>query len=612
MSGNGITLPFTIMCPQNNYASKDAIDGALSKIKELESKGLFKESFEMLWCLKENQTFSDKLSSRLYFYKLINYNFELLSNLYYYFKTYKKIPKIDFDFINTYILGSSKQPGFNFDKAKQLIKDLNHTQDGRLIAFREQLKKWLEEGEAIKPIIKLGGRQITTSEDNFTNEDIGKLLTITVPVNKDRLNFEVIINNQKEDLLNINLKAILSKTNPLIAEYELDISSLMTLVKIGDTFKIRAITNSSSFNYHPAGVGIFGPKKESSITFTRKINGVLPNSAHYPQNIQKLYEAFAEDIKEGKPVVTTLSLILWKDIAPEKNLYWTSGGGVYYYFKKYWKLEYEAEVDLKGGSGKPFKILVFSKTIKPNEYWKSKGITKSFKIYLMVRGFYWKDIELAYKDFSQNLFDIQDKSITLKDGTIISTKDSRVVGLLGHRIEGGWGILGRTRKFSLNPPIKGSFIMGCTSGPYFQSYTMQRPNTYGLMFTRDLMFPGAFALQAMLEGMGEGLSGPKLIQKVNKSYSEHQKLDHIQRLYINQEEVYFKKFENPFLGDADGDGIENRIDPEPTMPNNYEFSDDTNDSLFNSLKIHLSNGQKIKLLILKDYFNPPSLFLAPK
>ena len=136
MSGNGITLPFTIMCPQNNYASKDAIDGALSKIKELESKGLFKESFEMLWCLKENQTFSDKLSSRLYFYKLINYNFELLSNLYYYFKTYKKIPKIDFDFINTYILGSSKQPGFNFDKAKQLIKDLNHTQDGRLIAFR--------------------------------------------------------------------------------------------------------------------------------------------------------------------------------------------------------------------------------------------------------------------------------------------------------------------------------------------------------------------------------------------------------------------------------------------------------------------------------------------
>ena len=612
MAPDDIKLPFEIKCGQidNNAAS-----GIMPRVEKLESEGRFKEAFKIIWCLHQKGIKPQGLFSRLYFYKAINYNFEFVSNLFYYFKKHKHIKKVDFYFIRGYILGNYKQSAFNLKKAKKIIRNLKRTSDQRLILFREQLKKWVEEASKKSPQITMGNKTITGSSLDFFNEDIGKLLTIVAPSKKDTLDFKVKIRNEEEfSIHEQNLRFTLSKTNPLIVKYEINLSPYLVLVKIGDTFTLKAVTNSSASKRYPAPVNIFESSSKSTLTFARKINGVAPNSSYYPKNIQQLYTAIASDIKAGRPFSTTMTMILWLDKPPAKNLYWSYGGGVYYFFKKHWTLEYEKDVDPKGGSGKPFKTLVFSKTIKPNRYWKSLGVTKPFKIYLMVRAYYWKDIELAYKDYAQNLFDQHDESVTLDDATTISIQGSRVIGLLGHRIEEGWQILSRHKQFPYTPPMRGTFMMSCTTGQYFQPYVMHRPNTYGLMFTQYKMYPGAFALRAMLEGMmRKGLSGPKLVKHVNKVYSTYQKRKRTVRLYLNQEETHFKKFDDPYLGDADNDGLENRIDPEPTTSNSYEYKDSSEfDNTFGQLKVQLSNGSILTIPVYEDFLQIPSLFISPK
>jgi len=324
----------------------------------------------------------------------------------------------------------------------------------------------------------------------------------------------------------------------------------------------------------------------------RSTAGIVPNSGRAKKSLMPLYQQIAGDLRAGKPLVITANVVLWdasfggkKRVPmtdgnnPRQNLYWGAGYGMYHGFKNifHWQLAAE-EKD---------KMAVFKKVFTPNAFWQKMGVKKPFEVYVVFNLYRSKDIIEGYSDFAKNLFWDRPQRITLKDGKMIEAgSKSRIIGYVGHMATDGERAIREVRNSpgAKSNGAKGVFITSCLSAPIFSRSVLDE-NTYGLLFTTGLFAPEAYIQNALFEAVARGSGGAKIINSVASAYANyHDKYP--SSLFVTSESTLIDSYSSPYDGDSDGDGIDNRIDPEPDKVNRFEKKG-------NSLIITTSNGRKV-------------------
>jgi len=331
----------------------------------------------------------------------------------------------------------------------------------------------------------------------------------------------------------------------------------------------------------------------------RSTAGIAPDPARAQKSLLPLYQQIANDFKAGKPLVITANVVLWDASFngrrrfpitdgndPKHNLYWGAGYGMYHGFKNVfrWKLVGE-EKD---------KVAVFKKVYSPNPFWQGMGVKKPFEVYVVLNLYKSDVITDGYRDFAKNLFGNRPQRVTLKDGKIIEAgSQSRIVGYIGHMTGRGKNAIKTVRNsqsIAQGEP-KGVFMTSCLSAPVF-SHEVLGENTYGLLFTTGLLAPEAYIQNALFDAIARGLKGDKIIHSVASAYANYHDI-YPGRLFVTSESPRIEDYSSPYEGDSDGDGIDNRIDPEPGKVNLYERSE-------KGIVVTTSSGKRIEISLEKE------------
>ncbi len=331
--------------------------------------------------------------------------------------------------------------------------------------------------------------------------------------------------------------------------------------------------------------------------------GIPPNPGRAKKSLTPLYQQIAADLRAGKPLVVTANVALWDASFsgakrfpisdgndPKHNLYWGAGFGMYHGFKNVFRWQLVGE--------KKDQMAVFKKVFPATAFWRQMGVNKPFEMYVVFNLYRSADILHGYHDFAQYLFGKWDQKITLKDGkTIEAGSMSRVVGYVGHMVTDGDSAIKGVRLSSdvRHNGTKGVFITSCLSAPIF-SRSVLNHNTYGLLFTTGLLAPEAYVQNALFEALARGSGGNRIIDSVASAYaSYHDKYP--SSLFVTSESTWIDKFSSPYEGDSDGDGLDNRIDPEPDKFNHFERKN-------GSLIITTSTGKRVIINLDKEKESP--------
>ncbi|MDI6731851.1 MAG: hypothetical protein QME05_04655 [Candidatus Margulisbacteria bacterium] len=304
------------------------------------------------------------------------------------------------------------------------------------------------------------------------------------------------------------------------------------------------------------------------------------------RSLQPLYEDIAGDLKAGKPVVITSHVVLWDaDFTGEgcqrrdnsgncvrrsawadgnnfqTNLYWNWGGGVYRMFKEsqVWSLVNEEQL-----ADGPVRA-VFKRTVKPNSFWQRLGIQNNFDVYAVFYGHTANNIVTGYASFANDLFGSAGEEIVLPGGTTITAGgQSRIVGFIGHLYYKGEEAI----RQALAPisQKKGVFMATCLSAKNYADLVIQE-NAYGLLFGTDYMAPEGYIYLPLFQGIVEGQEGRGLRDRVRANYQASHPHESIPTSFFVNSTVGLERYLEPLEWDQDGDGLPNRIDPEPSVIN---------------------------------------------
>jgi len=263
-----------------------------------------------------------------------------------------------------------------------------------------------------------------------------------------------------------------------------------------------------------------------------------PEKNKHSKSISALYQRMANDLKKGLPLVMTVHVALCDNksqgIVPvpaklgngedsANNLYWGAMYGFQGEFRRSsdWKKVYSRKLNTD-----LLEVTVFSKTVKPELFWKKLGVQKSFSIYLIGKAYRGKKIRTAVVDFIRTTF--QDKGDKLKISDAVTLNgggQSHILGFIGHNYlmdipAKDYPFAKTKRNQSLH---KGIFILACKSHTYFAG-PMLNFRTHNLATTKTLMAPECYTLRYLTDALLQGANHNTLQQACAKAYSKYQKI----------------------------------------------------------------------------------------
>ncbi|NQU17631.1 MAG: hypothetical protein HQ564_06140 [Candidatus Saganbacteria bacterium] len=403
------------------------------------------------------------------------------------------------------------------------------------------------------------------------NNDIGKKITLKSKHPPEKLSFFIWVEDSgyKIDQREISVERSVSPKGAYV--YHIPASAIMKGVPIGQK-------------------AMFYVKKSGRRSIVLRRTIYRPPQPKLSSNSQlkmdSLYNAIAKDLKSGKPLTASVSIPIWMNDKknPAKNIYWGKGGGIYRLLrnrklknpqpaaKKYYRNPWKFVSEKKTLDQEPQWRAVFKRSVS-NYFWRQKGVTTPFDMYLVIRAYSAKNILGAYRAFSKDLF---------------TQNKNRIVGFSGHLEPEGTIIMDSFAQKSSSYPKKGAFVISCLSAQIFSRSVMQRKNTSGLVFSRTLLAAEGYNIIAVLDSITRGESSSQLLNRVYQTYWTYQPphTGRGTRHLVNQSSKHFYRYSKPFDGDFDKDGIANRIDPDPLKKNSFRFTK------ANQVKISGQNGQK--------------------
>ena len=290
---------------------------------------------------------------------------------------------------------------------------------------------------------------------------------------------------------------------------------------------------------------------------------LLPSTA-MSLNQDALYSDIGRQLQQGEPLVVTSYIGLWYDNnhEPDKNLYWGNLGGQYFLFnnsngieklpdryragslknvatnisnavvdnlKNYkWERVYHKKENID-----PIRIAVFKMTVQPNEFWRTKGVTRPFTIYNVMLAY--SNMEMAMVDMVMHLK--QDKARVIEGDQLRLDlgEQSRILGYIGHNIYyGGACSVDNLQALPFTSgKEKGLFFLGCQSCRWCAD-KFEGPHVANLLFCKTNMAPEGYIMLALLDGLSRGLPGVELLTLCNRVYGISQGQGPNIRLFVSK------------------------------------------------------------------------------
>jgi hypothetical protein len=234
------------------------------------------------------------------------------------------------------------------------------------------------------------------------------------------------------------------------------------------------------------------------------------------------------DLEAGLPLVTVVFVPLCSNSqircggqgagdpsSLDRNLYWGRAFGVRRYFNETargWK-----EVARASAGGPMLEELVYARTIPGARFGLKRESVEQLLVLRAVQG---DAIELAVDGF----YELAVRGGTASFGEGAARRDVRVhvAGYAGHnRLMDGYGLKPVTASASESPIP--SFVIACKSEPYFSAALRERGST-PLVMTRDYVAPEGYAIEALVNALGENLSARDVRARVVRAYARWQRL----------------------------------------------------------------------------------------
>ena len=192
---------------------------------------------------------------------------------------------------------------------------------------------------------------------------------------------------------------------------------------------------------------------------------------------------------------------------PDSNLYWGCSEGVRSYFKKSkdWKL-----LDTKEKDGIVLERLVF------------KHASKNY--YLVADGYDGQFIKECIKDFLASSCGDRKGTIEVDGKTLGIGGNSSLVAYVGHNGLMDWrDVLPLPETFKNTDGQKRDvIILACASKRYFAPL-LENAHVNPLVWTTDLMYPGAFILHDALAGYINGETNEAIRERAAAAYARNQR-----------------------------------------------------------------------------------------
>jgi hypothetical protein len=288
--------------------------------------------------------------------------------------------------------------------------------------------------------------------------------------------------------------------------------------------------------------------RDASILLFFIIVGGLPHTAAgAPNDLRELYSRIAADLKAGKPVIVTVHVALCDNNTincgtrphgdgdqPKKNLYWGGAAGFRAYFN--WRRPFRRIHQDNGDGDVVLERVVYRYRVKrSNARLKRLGIKKAFDIYLVGLAYRGRHIGKANLGFIKHVQDGKlSRRIKIDDKiTIDYGRGAHVIGYAGHNH------MMDVTHFSFPPSTRqeaaGFFALSCINAPYLSELTIPK-SSYGLLLTRTLMYPGAFTIEGIVEGVAKGESMERIRRRAVGYYAkyQHRPVSVIGKLFVHE------------------------------------------------------------------------------
>ena len=238
----------------------------------------------------------------------------------------------------------------------------------------------------------------------------------------------------------------------------------------------------------------------------------------------------ADDLRAGLPFVTLVEVPLCSNRqihcggqgagdpgSPKGNLYWGRGFGVRRYFDETargWRLLVRS-----GAEGTVLEQAVYARTVDGTRWGLEAG--RSVEQLLVLRAVHGDAIESAVDAFYA--LSTRGGTASFGEGDSRRTVRVHVSGYAGHnRLMDGYRLKAPAEGTKAGSAIP-SFVLACKSAPYFAS-ALEEHGSSPLLMTRDLMAPEGYAVEAVVDALGDNVSAREIRARVVRAYARWQRI----------------------------------------------------------------------------------------
>lgn len=243
----------------------------------------------------------------------------------------------------------------------------------------------------------------------------------------------------------------------------------------------------------------------------------------------ELSPSVAQDLRAGQPLVTVVFVPLCSNeqircggqgagdpASLDRNLYWGRAFGVRRYFNETargWK-----QVARSHGEGPVLEEIVYGRRVPGERFGLGDASIEQLVILRAVHG---NAIETAVDGFYE--LAVQGGSATFGDGEARRTVRVHVAGYAGHnRLMDGYRLQPLEARGAGRSAIP-SFVIACKSEPYFSAALRDR-GSEPLVMTRDYVAPEGYAIEALVNALGENVSPREVRTRVVRAYARWQRI----------------------------------------------------------------------------------------
>ncbi|MBN2804432.1 MAG: hypothetical protein JXR91_15160 [Deltaproteobacteria bacterium] len=269
---------------------------------------------------------------------------------------------------------------------------------------------------------------------------------------------------------------------------------------------------------------------------------IAVNGAGAAETTDAFYERFVNDVKEGRPLVTTVYVALCDNDSqgiipvknrkicdgdfPENNMYWKGDGGIYGYLKSH---QWKRVKSTKNSDGAVIIEDVWHKRLWPGKKLKEKGVTKPFSAYVVAKAYRGSNIHDAMVDYLKAVNNDTSQVIKIdEDKSISAGGGSHLAGYIGHDYfmdpypdSREYKELVDVHKNGTGKLAKGAFALACISNEFVRP-AIERESVYIMALNNFLTYPSAWTVGGIIDGVAALGSGYEIYKSYTKAFAKGQ------------------------------------------------------------------------------------------